>query len=336
LKYLLMSSGVRKMKSPPVIAVQLVHIEGPLKGEIQEFTDSLILIGRHPSSHVCFPKDQTAISRNHAEIVREGNRFKLVDKSTNGTFVNGKGIQEAYLKDGDVLVFAEGGPKVSFLTNVLDTPNLGTGPAQEDGVIPPTPPKEPPPVPPSPADPLPSGVPKSTPSAPVRPSPRSVAPSRVSEPTPRDSVPVQRAQVPLVIQFGPTLQSFKELPVTIGKNPSCEFTLEHPDILDQHTQIFFHQDQYWIKDLTGRNLLTINGQSLQLQEALHPDDEIALSPNGPRFRFLGGGRLAEIEVPQQEQVTPSGPKSDATPEKDPSENKGLKGAKAIFEKFLRR
>jgi len=98
----------------PVIVVQLVHIYGPLKGEIQEFSESMILIGRHPSCHVLFPKDVAIVSRRHAQIVREGNRFKLIDQSDNGTFVNGKRVKEAYLKDGDVLIFAEGGPKVSF------------------------------------------------------------------------------------------------------------------------------------------------------------------------------------------------------------------------------
>ena len=36
------------------------------------------------------------------------------------------------------------------------------------------------------------------------------------EPTPPYEVPVQRVQAPLLIQYGPTLRSYKELPVTIG------------------------------------------------------------------------------------------------------------------------
>ena len=102
------------------IAVQLVHIQGPLTGEIQEFSEPVISIGRHPSCHVHFPKDLTIISRKHAAIIREGNRFKLTDQSTNGTFVNGKGVKNAYLKDGDILTFAKGGPKVSFLTKMME------------------------------------------------------------------------------------------------------------------------------------------------------------------------------------------------------------------------
>ena len=104
------------MKQPPIIVIQLIHMEGPLKGEIQEFSQPEIFIGRSATCQVCFPKDLAIVSRVHARIVREGNRFMLMDQSTNGTFVNGKQVKEAILKDGDVLLFAEGGPKVSFLT----------------------------------------------------------------------------------------------------------------------------------------------------------------------------------------------------------------------------
>ncbi|MBW1902444.1 MAG: FHA domain-containing protein, partial [Deltaproteobacteria bacterium] len=86
------------MKSAPIIIVQLVHIEGPMKGEIQEFSESEISIGRHPSCQVQFPKDLTTISRKHAMIVREGNRFKMISQGPNGTFVNGKRLEEVYLK----------------------------------------------------------------------------------------------------------------------------------------------------------------------------------------------------------------------------------------------
>jgi pSer/pThr/pTyr-binding forkhead associated (FHA) protein len=180
------------MKHPPVIVVQLIHIEGPLKGEIQEFCESPLSVGRHPSSHVCFPPDFTLISRNHAEIIREGNRFKLIDHSANGTFVNGKRVKEAYLKGGDVLMFAEGGPKVSFLTEIKEG-------RVEAEVTSPPPPKAPrvsvaqsPPAPPV--------------QKPVIAQPRPEAPGRTS---------IQKTKVPLVIQYGSTLRSFDELPVTI-------------------------------------------------------------------------------------------------------------------------
>ncbi|HEX5103365.1 MAG TPA: EAL domain-containing protein [Pirellulaceae bacterium] len=48
------------------------------------------------------------VSREHAEIVREGNGFVVRDNSsTNGTFLNGKKIDSSKLKDGDLLVIAD-------------------------------------------------------------------------------------------------------------------------------------------------------------------------------------------------------------------------------------
>ena len=51
------SNGLGNMKAPPSIVVQLVHLHGPLRGEIQEFTGETITIGRHRDSHVRFPPD---------------------------------------------------------------------------------------------------------------------------------------------------------------------------------------------------------------------------------------------------------------------------------------
>lgn len=104
------------MKQALNIIVQLVHIHGPMKGTIQEFSCHEITIGRDPSCDLQFSKNQVAISRNHARITRDGNRFKIEDTSTNGTFVNCTKITEFWLKNGDVIFFTDGGPKVSFLT----------------------------------------------------------------------------------------------------------------------------------------------------------------------------------------------------------------------------
>jgi pSer/pThr/pTyr-binding forkhead associated (FHA) protein len=260
------------MINKPIIVVQLVHIEGPLKGEIQDFLDSEISIGRHPSCQVQFPKDLAIISRKHARITREGNRFKLSDQSANGTLLNGKRVTEAYLKAGDVMIFAEGGPKVSFLTRIEESAQALEKLTQPSA----------------------STEMQSEPMEKIKPAPPP------AEPAPEARGSIQKVQVPLVIQYGPTLRSFKALPVMIGKNPDCDFSLEHPGILDRHAQLFFDQDQYWVKDLTGQNMVLINAAPVHIQAPLNPDDLLSLSPRGPIFRFLGGGRLAEHEEPAPE------------------------------------
>ena len=132
------------MKQALNLIVQLVHIHGPMKGEIQEFSCREITIGRHPSCDLQFPKDQVAISRTHARITRDGNRFKIEDTSTNGTFVNGTKITESWLKNGDVIFFTDGGPKVSFLTREGHPEEVHDLPAPEPDIVSPPPVHEPP------------------------------------------------------------------------------------------------------------------------------------------------------------------------------------------------
>ena len=278
------------MKLPPIIIVQLVHISGPMKGEIQEFSESSITIGRNPSNHLKFPLDFTNISRNHAEIMREGNKFKLIDHSANGTFLNGKRAQEAYLRDGDVLMFAEGGPKVSFLTQTKED----TAPVETE---PPPRRKEFREEPKTPFQPEPSMAPEER----IKPETffhPEVAQPKVEKPEP---IVVQKINAPLVIQYGPVIRSYKTVPVIIGKHPGCDFVLQHPALYDQHIQIFFNENQYWVKDLTGKALVQLNNRPVGFHAQLNVNDDIALSPQGPVFRFLGEGRLAEISEPVVEQ-----------------------------------
>jgi len=300
------------MISAPFIIVQLVHIEGAMKGEIQEFSEPEISIGRHSSCHVRFPKDLTIISRVHARIVREGNRFKLIDQSANGTFLNGKRVKETFLKDGDVLIFADGGPKVSFLTKMTEFQQEVSPPpvseqlkAQKPAIA----------APPYHADKPPSSLSQ---------------PNRVQA----KEIQIQKTQVPLIVQYGPTLRSFNELPITIGKNPKCDFIMDHPAILDHQAQIFYSQDQYWVKDLTGQNRILINGQPIQLKAPLYPENRLSLSSQGPSFRFLGAGRLAEIEetFPSKSDIRPS-EQEDKAP-KGKHSKKSPKGAGAILKKIF--
>lgn len=302
------------MKRPPIIVVQLIHLSGPLKGEIQEFAEGSILVGRHPSCHVRFPAEVTVLSRKHAEIVRDGNQFRLADMSTNGTFVNGKRITETFLKSGDVISFAEGGPKVSFLTEVREGPAVVAAP--------PSPPVSPP-----------------APAPEIRPfEPPPVAPPRPAPPAPREErsvpptvPPVGKTKTPMIIQIGPTLRSFKELPVTIGTGTKCELVLPFPGIQEMHAQIFFAQGQYWVKDLTGLGVVTVGGHPIGTQFALNLQDELSLGPRGPLFRFMGEGRFAEVAA-----APPPAPPLSSTPGKTgTSAPQGEEsGKKSVFKKFF--
>jgi pSer/pThr/pTyr-binding forkhead associated (FHA) protein len=319
------------MKQPPAIVIQLIHMEGPLKGEIQEFSQPEIFIGRSATCQVCFPRDLAIVSRVHARIVREGNRFMLMDQSTNGTYVNGKQVKEAILKDGDVLLFAEGGPKVSFLTQTIE----GTADVADSVQPAISAPVSPAPLRVSSPPPVPMPPPERCDAAPQKVSAMPVSPSPPS-PQHQGDIPIQQVKKPLVIQYGPTLKSYNALPVTIGSGAQCDFRLDHPALFERHAQIFYYQEQYWIKDLTGKNLVQINGGSVEGQGMLEPDHRLSLSAQGPDFRFLGGGRLAEIEaVAPEAPVSISGRNAPDQNKTEPA-SKGVMDLGALMKKMLKR
>lgn len=276
------------MKHPPRIVVQLIHIQGGLKGQIQEFGDPLITIGRLPSSTLHFPPDEPGVSRDHARIQREGNQFKLIAGNDRfGTFVNGKQVREAVLRNGDVIEFGSGGPKVSFNAEVVE------GLAEPE----PMPVREPEPAPVIAMAPV---APEARPEPP-RPSIVPSVPPPAREEAAAPVATPQKVNAPLIIQFGPTIRSYRELPVVIGTHARCDFVLQHAGICEQHVQLFFSQGNYWLKELTGQRVVTVNGRPIDMPVRLNQLDEIACSPQGPVFKFLGDGRLAEVETAPIEQ-----------------------------------
>ena len=191
------------MPQMPNITVQLVHIQGPLKGQIQDFIPVFPFTSAGtPPCQVRFEKDLTTISRRHARIERQGNRFRIIDVSTNGTYVNGKRIADVYLRDGDVITFSENGPKASFLTKI----EAATSTAPPASATHPTPPSPTAPTPPPMSGPTAPPFRPAAPSTPPPPTPQPPEPGLTVGPD--MEVPVVSANAPLVIQFGPTLQSY--------------------------------------------------------------------------------------------------------------------------------
>ena len=65
--------------------------------------DSMVYVGRSFTAGLRL--DDHSVSRRHAIFVRRGGRTKILDdRSLNGTFVNGRRVEEADLDDRDVIV----------------------------------------------------------------------------------------------------------------------------------------------------------------------------------------------------------------------------------------
>ncbi|MDR1631720.1 MAG: FHA domain-containing protein [Dysgonamonadaceae bacterium] len=86
-------------------------------GETQEIIVDQVEIGRDAKCQVRFDDSFGTVSRRHAAIYREGDRWKLVSLSeTNSTLLNGQRIDsEIYLKNGDEIQLSSNGPRLGFI-----------------------------------------------------------------------------------------------------------------------------------------------------------------------------------------------------------------------------
>lgn len=86
-------------------------------GESQKIIIDQVELGRDGNCQVRFDESFGTVSRRHAAIVRDGNRWKLVQLSkTNSTFLNGHQVEtEWYLENGDEIQLSVGGPRMGFI-----------------------------------------------------------------------------------------------------------------------------------------------------------------------------------------------------------------------------
>ena len=99
------------------MSAQFRILSGSRAGEREQFTKSIIAIGRHPLCDLRFDAQRDLdVSARHAEIRVVNDQYVLHDTtSRNGTFVNGSRITGAtILKPGDVISLGELGPRVEF------------------------------------------------------------------------------------------------------------------------------------------------------------------------------------------------------------------------------
>ncbi len=81
-------------------------LRGPYRGREFTFTADRVTLGKSPQNDIPLP-DET-VSREHVEIRREGRGYLLRDLgSTNGTFLDGAEIREAYLRTGSQVTVGE-------------------------------------------------------------------------------------------------------------------------------------------------------------------------------------------------------------------------------------
>ena len=88
--------------------VNVEILNGAMDGEKFDFDKSVITIGRGNEKDISL-KFNVYISRNHAEIKVDKDKFWIIDTSRNGTYVGGKEIHHSRTEIPNDTVFVIGG-----------------------------------------------------------------------------------------------------------------------------------------------------------------------------------------------------------------------------------
>lgn len=90
---------------------------GALAGARYLLDHDVTTVGRHPEADIFF--DDVTVSRRHAEILRKGTSFDLVDqRSLNGIYINGERVDRGTLVNGSELRI--GKFRLNFFASPLD------------------------------------------------------------------------------------------------------------------------------------------------------------------------------------------------------------------------
>ena len=90
------------MRTVQLSQCKLVVVRGEQRGREYVISGDVIRIGKGDGNDLVLPEE--TVSRVHCEILRDGKGYLLRDlSSTNGTFLDGAEIREAYIRAGSVL-----------------------------------------------------------------------------------------------------------------------------------------------------------------------------------------------------------------------------------------
>ena len=88
---------------PGLAGFALVVTDGPLEGAHWPLREGRNEAGRNLEAAILL--DDITVSRHHAAFLSEGGRLQVQDLgSTNGTYVNGKRVEQAELASGDEVI----------------------------------------------------------------------------------------------------------------------------------------------------------------------------------------------------------------------------------------
>lgn len=102
----------------------------------------------------------------------------------------------------------------------------------------------------------------------------------------------------LTVQYESDFRSFRQSSVLIGQDSECDIVMDHPQLFNKHAEIFLANSQFHIRNISRQGLVIINGRAINRDTLLQQNDIIELNSDGPKFKYLGDGKLIQqVEHP---------------------------------------
>lgn len=100
-----------------------------------------------------------------------------------------------------------------------------------------------------------------------------------------------------------------DAPLTIGRQPDCDFPLRRGDVSRRHAEVRFCDGAYWLHDLGSTNGTFVNGQRLAAPRALAPGDRVEIGSSTLTFCRLDPAADDGAAPPGEAHTVVAGPPS---------------------------
>ncbi|WP_036394935.1 FHA domain-containing protein [Mycobacterium kansasii] len=258
-----------------------------------------VTVGRDIRSDICLSgPDSTWVSREHFVLRFDGGHWVVIDRSRNGTYLNGVRVSTAMIRSGQHITAGDPlrGPRLVFEVGVppgAAIPGAWVGPAPPSAAASsrqPESPRAPPNPPPTEAQTLPGFPAIRLQPAPEPPSEPPSEPDPPSEPSPADPAPAadaapddsgyratgsaapsvaqeplepERTLVKRVIATTQRLLRYRHRSLRIGRSPGSDITVHDPLVSRVHAVLRPTVDGWEIRDKGSRNGTYVNAERVR-------------------------------------------------------------------------
>ena len=67
---------------------------------------------------------------------------------------------------------------------------------------------------------------------------------------------------------------YKQIEITIGRDPTCDFTIADETVSAQHASLKYHHHQWWVEDQNSTNGTYLNNEALTTPTVIVTGDEL--------------------------------------------------------------